>query len=385
MKKYKILFLVLALCLISTLALTACGDSGEKSTAAPVTAEQAEAMLKALESSQDKDVLLSYMKKILLFDVELPAAASYSGEVRTQQEMSFYAITVTDSSVTPKAYYDSVSALFTEKGFTLIENGAYKSSDFAIMFAINTYGGVFEIFLYAGPEIENAAGTDDDDDGADDDNGGQNLGEISVTIYSRSVRYDGQSHTFKAMSAAPASAEVLFSTDEEQVKEWSEEMPSFTEIGEYTVYIKAVCAGYSDYYSEVTFTVLPVITLSEVQEIISDIEPTDDKDAIIAYLLQLDILIHLPDAESYFADFEDFMGIGVYMITIDGSEADLASYFAELNYLTSQGWSDDDVYTKMTSTNVYYIINFMAFDQDDFAQPTDSRYRVMIYIGEPLE
>ena len=70
-----------------------------------------------------------------------------------------------------------------------------------------------------------------------------------------SVVYDGLPHSITIENTLLTDT-VLYSTDGVS---FSSSSPSFTDVGEYTVYYKVIRSGYSDFYSSATVTILPTV------------------------------------------------------------------------------------------------------------------------------
>ncbi|MEG0527598.1 MAG: MBG domain-containing protein, partial [Longicatena sp.] len=64
-----------------------------------------------------------------------------------------------------------------------------------------------------------------------------------VSVEDTNATYDGEDHTVGKVETTVNDSEVLYSKDG---KEWSKEIPSFTEAGTYEVYLKAVNENYQD-------------------------------------------------------------------------------------------------------------------------------------------
>ena len=79
----------------------------------------------------------------------------------------------------------------------------------------------------------------------------------AVTIGSDSLVYDGQAHALKeASSLVTEGTTIYYATVQNPSKDdWSTEMPSFTNVGAHTIYVKAVNPNYEDAFANGTLTI----------------------------------------------------------------------------------------------------------------------------------
>lgn len=66
------------------------------------------------------------------------------------------------------------------------------------------------------------------------------------------VDYDGNPHSLNPPNGTPDGATIQYSTDGVN---WTDEVPEFTEIGDYTVYVKVSADGYEDYTDSATLKI----------------------------------------------------------------------------------------------------------------------------------
>ena len=78
-----------------------------------------------------------------------------------------------------------------------------------------------------------------------------------VAIESDSLTYDGQSHALKAATSTVTEGTTIYYTTkvDPSASDWSAEMPSFTNVGAHTVYVKAVNDNYEDAYATGVLTI----------------------------------------------------------------------------------------------------------------------------------
>ena len=79
-----------------------------------------------------------------------------------------------------------------------------------------------------------------------------------VAIESDSLTYDGQSHALKAATSTVTEGTTIYYTTkvDPSASDWSTKMPSFTNVGAHTVYVKAVNDNYEDAYATGVLTIL---------------------------------------------------------------------------------------------------------------------------------
>lgn len=125
-----------------------------------------------------------------------------------------------------------------------------------------------------------------------------------------SVEYDGRPHSVSVINTLPTDT-VTYSTDNISFYPYS---PSFTDVGNYTVYFKVVRYGYAEFSSSASISISPTI-LSDISS--SDLSFVYDglsHSPVIDGVLPTDNISYSTDGVSFSSSVPSFVDVGVYTV-----------------------------------------------------------------------